>query len=337
MSRNIFYLSFILLILFNPLIIGAAINEDAEEEVVAVVNGEQITLEQLENEVGNKSRGIEQQLQGMKNSILSSLINNLLLAQEADSLGVSLEEYIKEHITNATVVTDAEVEKSYEKSKENLAGILPLEAKFGIRRALENNRRTEAFQKLFIELHKKADIENYFLFGSVTRQDIVIGDSPVIGASDAQVTIVEFSDFECPFSQLQQIRLKQLIENYPDKVRLVFKHFPLTRHKNAFMSSKAAFCAQQQSQFWDFHFSLFRKGQDLSLPALNQLAIDLGLDEDLFTGCMNNSKTEDRINEDIQTGLDVGVTGTPAFYINGKKIESPAGLEAAIGFELNQK
>ena len=304
---------------------------------MVLVNGEPITLEQLENEVGGKSKEIEQQLQTIKNSILSRLIDNQLIRQEAASQRITLEKYIEENITKVSTVSDEEVEEAYEKSKANLLGALPEDAKYRIRRTIEDNRRNQAFQKLFAELRKKANIVNFFLFSNQSSQEIQIGDSPVTGAPNAQITIVEFSDFECPYSRLQQQRLKQLLEDNPDTIKLVFKHFPIPRHKNAFTASKAAYCAQQQDQFWDFHFSLFREGQELSLPALIQLAVDQGLDKDLFTGCLNDPKTEEVINADIQIGLDVGVKGTPAFFVNGKRIESPAGLETAVSFELNQK
>ena len=174
---------------------------------------------------------------------------------------------------------------------------------------------------------------NYFLFDNLTIQKIPIEDSPVTGAPNAKVTIVEFSDFECPYSRLQQSRLKQLLEDNPDTVRLVFKHFPIPRHKNAFIASKAAYCAQQQGQFWDYHFSLFKKEQNLNLEGLTQLAVDKEMDKNLFNKCMIDPVTEERIDADIKMGLGLGVQGTPAFFVNGKKIDSAAGLESAIKFE----
>lgn len=152
-------------------------------------------------------------------------------------------------------------------------------------------------------------------------------NDPVKGNPNAKVTIVEFSDFQCPFCARVLPTLKQVMETYPDKVRIVFKNYPLPFHQNAESAAMAALCAQEQGKFWEYHDRLFTNQESLSLNDLKKYAADLGLKTGDFNSCLDSKKYKKQVEEDLVEGNRVGVRGTPAFFINGQV------LSGALPFE----
>ena len=144
------------------------------------------------------------------------------------------------------------------------------------------------------------------------------GVSPVRGAAKASVTIVEFSDFECPFCRDVQPALKQIVETYGDDVRLIFKHLPLEGHRNSLPAARAAYCAGKQDRFWQFHDELFAAG-NLSPPGLlDRIAVDIGLGMERFRVCVNSEQSRAAVIKDIETARSLRIDSTPSFLINGK-------------------
>jgi protein-disulfide isomerase len=142
---------------------------------------------------------------------------------------------------------------------------------------------------------------------------------PSKGPEKAPVTIVEFSDFHCPFSGRGSKTIGQLVENYPEKIRWIFRHFPLSFHQGAEQTHAAAECAGEQGKFWEYHGRLFEKvGQYKTDGALAELAKELGLNEKKFSQCLKDGKYQDKVKKEIEAGQKVGVSGTPTFFINGK-------------------
>lgn len=170
------------------------------------------------------------------------------------------------------------------------------------------------------------------------------GDEPVLGNKNAKVTIVEFSDFQCPFCQnFFKNTYPQLKAKYIDtgKVKLVFRHFPLPFHANAQISGVAAECANRQGKFWEYHDVLFNKGQadgtGLDKASLEKYASELGLNngsfgfgKNKFNQCLSDNSTLEAVQSDTTEGSRVGVTGTPTFYINGVQL---VGAQPITAFE----
>jgi protein-disulfide isomerase len=157
--------------------------------------------------------------------------------------------------------------------------------------------------------------------------DVSEDDDAVIGEDDAPVTIIEFSDFECPFcSVFWRDTLPLIEENYVDtgKVKIIFRDFPLDIHDNAQKAAEAAECAREQGgdeMFWEYHDVLFDNQDKLSLIELKNYASQLGLDIGKFNSCLDSGKFENEVLADLQDGIDAGVSGTPSFFVNGKMIE----------------
>jgi protein-disulfide isomerase len=152
--------------------------------------------------------------------------------------------------------------------------------------------------------------------------NIPVGNSPVRGNPDAPVTIVEFSDFQCPYCSRLQPTLKQVLKEYPDKVKLVFKDFPLSFHKEAKNAAKAAFAAGEQGKYWEMHDLIFENFNKLNEAKFMEFAKTLGLDIDTFTKDYKSTKYDAGIEADMRLGQSVGVRGTPSLFMNGKRMKS---------------
>lgn len=152
------------------------------------------------------------------------------------------------------------------------------------------------------------------------RIDIEIGNSPIQGPTDAKVTMVEFTDLECPYCRnFANEAFKQLEKKYAGKVQFVFKHYPLPFHEHAMSAHQAAYCAQEQGKFWEMAESLF--AGDISSPdTINAQAQTLGLDMTKFAQCLKDPATTQVIEADKAYGQSLGISGTPAFYVNGLQI-----------------
>jgi len=148
------------------------------------------------------------------------------------------------------------------------------------------------------------------------RVEVSVDDDPSIGPEDAPITIVEFSDFQCPFCARAKPTIKQILENYGEQVRLVYRDFPILGPQ-AQKAAEAAECADEQGKFWQYHDLLFANQQALDDSNLKQYAKDLGLDTAQFNDCLDSGKMAQEVEKDFRDGQNYGVRGTPAFFING--------------------
>lgn len=199
--------------------------------------------------------------------------------------------------------------------------------------------KPKTVEKITNELNSAEDVKkvDYWMIAFVALVAIVLGfafvkmfgpssDSTVgnNGANavtgDAKVTIIEYSDFECPFCGKAQPTLKQVKDTYGDQVEIVFKHFPLSFHAKAQKASEASECARDQGMFWEYHDVLFTKQTALDVDLLKQYAVDLGMDATAFNACLDSDEKAAVVAAAFEEGKAAGVTGTPAFFINGKKL-----------------
>ena len=171
------------------------------------------------------------------------------------------------------------------------------------------------------------------------RYDIPTGDSYAIGPADAPITIVEFSDYQCPFCRRWHDEVYEpLLAAYPGKIRLVYRHLPLTSlHPDAFSAAEAAMCAGEQDAYWPFHEKLF-SNEALGNGAYLQYAQELGLNMSSFESCMNDRKYQEAVDRDLNFAVDLGIRSTPTFFINGLAIVGAQPLDVfqqVIDKELN--
>jgi protein-disulfide isomerase len=161
------------------------------------------------------------------------------------------------------------------------------------------------------------------------RSEVPIAGAPVRGNPNAPVTIVEFSDFHCPFCRRAHPVIQQLLAKYGDRVRLVYKDMPLDNlHPNARAASEAGLCAAAQGKFWEFHDKLFASDPDSSPATLNRLAQEVGIDVAPFEACYKERRFKAQVEASVQDGSRLGVTGTPTFFINGRNVTGALPLES---------
>ncbi|MFA5129418.1 MAG: thioredoxin domain-containing protein [Patescibacteria group bacterium] len=144
------------------------------------------------------------------------------------------------------------------------------------------------------------------------------------GNKDAKVTLIEYSDYECPYCQKHEVTIAQILKDYPNDVRLVYRYFPLSSiHPNAERAAVAAECAAKQNKFWEMHDKLFQLGeaQTLDAASIKQAAQGLGLNANDFNKCLDGNETINIVNAEYQEGTNAGVSGTPATFVNGTMVE----------------
>jgi protein-disulfide isomerase len=169
--------------------------------------------------------------------------------------------------------------------------------------------------------------------------NLPIGSSPIKGDKNAPVTIVEFSDFQCPYCSRLQPTLVQVLEAYPKDVKLVFKDFPLSFHKQAKNAAKAARAAGEQGKYWEMHDLIFEKFSTVNEEMFKEFAGKLTLDMNKFNADYSSTKYDQLIQQDINMGRTAGVTGTPSLFLNGKRMQrrSLDDFKAAIDAIIKKK
>lgn len=167
-----------------------------------------------------------------------------------------------------------------------------------------------------------------------TSQLVVNEENHIRGNPEALVTIIEFSDFQCPFCQRFHPTVQQILEDYPDQVRWIYKHFPLDSiHSEARPSAEASECAAEQGKFWEFADELFENQSRLGSNLYKEIASNIGFNMSRFESCVSSRKYKDYVEADLQEGIKAGVTGTPGSFVNGEKIPGAVpydSLKAAV-------
>src|ERR1041385_6146718 len=324
----------------NCLILLFAVVASAQspETVVATVNHIEITQKQVDDSIAAQIYPLEQQLYAIRKAALENLITTKILESEAAARRVPIEELRKQLTLGEGNVTRAQVEEAYKQNASFFATMSPDEARERLRLDLENQARMKHYRAGLDTLRQKWTVTMNFS-PPVFVTELDDGVSPVRGAANAVVTIVEFSDFECPFCKQVQSALKQVVETYGREVRLVFKHLPLEGYRNSLPAARAAYCAAEQDRFWQFHDALFAAG-NLSPPVFEQIASDLGLGLPKFQECVASERSRAAVVRDIEAARLLHIESTPSFVVNGKVINgalSFADFQKIIEQELGQR
>jgi protein-disulfide isomerase len=304
---------------------SVADTQDTASGVAAQVGDRVITLEEvearwrMENPVQHA-----QAMQGVydgRRAALDAMIAEILLAEAAEGSGLSPEAYAEAEIAKrASSPTDADVEGFYRANVGQMQGGTLEEMAPLITRFLEEQSRTAARDALIASLRRSGPDIQVSLETPRYPVDVDASD-PSIGNASAPVTIVEFSDFECPFCRQASPTLKKLQEAYGDQVRIVWKDFPLTQiHPQAFKAAEAAHCAGDQGRFWEYHDRLFANQSALQPAALKGHASDMRMDTAQFNACLDESKYAERVRAGMEMGTRLGVDSTPTMYINGRAV-----------------
>ena len=294
-------------------------------DVAARIGDRTITIKEVDDrwqreQPAARAQAVQQLYDGRKEA-LDAIIADMLIEQAAKGKGLNPTQFTDGEIARrVTPVTDAEVVTFFQENQPQMQGRGLAAMGPAIRQFLAEQQRTMAYQALIAELKKAGPAVSMVL--DAPRYEVAVGaDDPSLGPANATVTIVEFSDFQCPFCQRLVPTIKQLRDTYGDRIRIVWKDFPLTQiHPEAFKAAEAGQCAREQGKFWEFHDVLFGNQQALQPEALKKYAADLGIDGPKFAACLDTSKYNDLVQQQMGVGNGLGVNSTPATFVNGRLV-----------------
>jgi len=303
----------------------------APGDVVASVGNVSITLadvdqkamQQPANEFGTTKLVLA--IYEARRNAIDEITGEKLIDMEAKTRGVETSALIDQEITSKIKsVTDADVSTWYDANKSRVQGASLDQVRVPIRNLLTQQRTAVAYQAFVDQLKAKTPVR---ITLEPPRQKVATTDSPAQGPSNAPIEVVEFSDFQCPYCYRATPVVKQVLSTYGNKIRFVYRNYPLPSHPNAHPAAEAAQCANEQGQFWAYHDRLFADQSKLSDADLKASAAALGLDATKFNSCFDSHKYKARVDADTQAGNEVGVNGTPAFFINGRMLSGAQPFE----------
>jgi protein-disulfide isomerase len=293
---------------------------------VAVVDGVVISAQDLDEHAAAQLAQLRNQEYAIRERALDEMIGAELLRRAAASRKLDVEELLKAEVdARLAAATPEEVQAAYERVKGRLGNVSEDEGRKRVADGLAQQRREERRVAFLKELRSRASVS---VLLEPIRQSVDAALAPVRGPLDAPVTIVEFSDFQCPFCVRVTPTLLKLRESYGDKIRLAYRHFPLPMHPLAPKAAEAAACAGEQGKFWEMHDRLFAANGKLQIADLKAQASELGLDGEAFGACLDGGKLAALVKADMEAGQRYGVSGTPAFFVNGRFISGAQPYEA---------
>jgi len=300
-------------------------NDLAEGHVVAKWEGGQLTYSDLRADIDTQLSQLEMeylqnryrtQLQAAEGSGIRAIVE-----AEAAAQGKTDEELITAEIDGKIAKpTEAEIEEFYPVVKRQLRGAPFDQAKGQVEAMLMERRRGEALQAYIATLREKYKLEIDVPYPDLPRIDMSADDDPSIGPADAKITIIEFGDYECGYCARAFSTVQQLREKYPDDVRIVYRDFPLSFHPRAVPAAVAANCAGEvggETKYWEVHNSLMQNQSALQDDDLKAAVQKAGVDMSKWSTCITDDKQLAEIQKDFEDGSNAGVSGTPAFFING--------------------
>tara|TARA_B100001123_G_scaffold74335_1_gene83676 strand:- start:8938 stop:9984 length:1047 start_codon:yes stop_codon:yes gene_type:complete len=305
--------------------------QPAASAEVARVGDIIVTLDDLDqawsqNDVRSQMR-LFQQLYETRRRVLDVVVGNHLIDREAVARGLSRDELLAIELPLRILpITDEEIALVYGRNREALGDRTLDESRSEIQDAIERQRPVQALRQFMADLRREAD--DVVLTLDPPRQQVeVFSNDPSQGPTDAPILLVEFSDFQCPYCQRATGILSDLIDRYADQIRFIYKDFPLSNHPQAFKAAEAGNCAHEQGMFWSLHDKMFVNQDALDVPALNSYALELGLDAEAFSICLEEGRYSEQVQQDLQAGRRSGVSSTPTVFINGRPIMGAVPLE----------
>ena len=297
---------------------------------LAEVNGHPITAEEIDKSIAGQLAKLQEQMYNLRQQRLEAAIRDRLLAQEAARRGISVQRLFDAEVTSkVSLVTEEEVERFYQANKSRIPpGSDEAEIRDQIRNRLQG-QKVAAQRDAFVQsLRRSGKVVVNLEAPPVTRVAVSTDGAPTRGGANAPVTIVEFSDFHCPFCKRVLPTLKEIEARYGDKVKLVFRDLPLDQlHPGARRAHEAARCAHEQGKFWAYHDVLFERAPRSSPDDLKQFAREVGLDLPRFESCTASARTKELVQKDVEEATGIGINGTPAFVINGEVLSGAQPLE----------
>jgi protein-disulfide isomerase len=298
---------------------------------VAKVGGQVVTAKELDEFAKGQLQQLDQQYQEQRYQVRRQGLESLIVKKlvEAKAGGKPVEEFLQAELMDKVPdPTDAELKKVYDEAKGQGRDLPPFaQVKDSIVRYVKQQQAQKALASYVDKL--KADAKVEILLAPYRPPRVVVeAKGPSKGPEKAPITIVEFSDFQCPYCSRAEGVVAEVLRAYPDKVRVFYRDFPLPNHGDAPKAAEAAHCAGDQGKYWEMHAKLFANQQSLDVKALKGHAKAIGLDAAKFDSCLDSGEKARLVEEGKKSGAGLGVTGTPAFFVNGILISGAQPFEA---------
>jgi len=270
----------------------------------------------------------EMKVYQIKMNRLKAVVIENLMEMDPKKKGLANDAYLEKYVTNDVKVSKENI-AAFIKERKIPAQHINEQMKQRIRQFLQVDLKKKAIDKWMASKTQKNPVEIYLKKPMRPVFDVKAGDAPYAGGADAKVTVVEFSDFQCPFCAKGATILTELKKKYGNKVKIAFKNFPLPFHQHAEMAAQAGLCANEQKAdlFWKMHDRMFGDQTKLTKDGLVASAKAIGLKVDQFTKCLDSKKYADKVKADIEDGKKVGVKSTPTFFVNGQLINGAQPVE----------
>jgi protein-disulfide isomerase len=294
--------------------------------VVATIGDEKITREDLLERIGGNLDAIENQYRRNKDKAIEEGIQKILkekvLDAEAAKQGKTMEQLVEAEAGGSLEPSETEIADWYKRNKLRVGERTLDEVRVSIVQLLKAQRVKAAKDKLEQRLNDERKVTVLY---QPYRLAFNNEGAPTLGKAGAPVTVVEFSDFQCPFCYQFAPTLKRVEKDFGSKVQVVYRQLPLvTIHPFAFKAAEASLCAHDQGKFWEMHDAMFADQQKLAVADLKATARRLGMDDKKFNSCMDTGKFTEKVQNDMIEGSKLGITGTPAVFINGVFLEGGA-------------
>lgn len=306
--------------------------------VFATVNGRQITSGMIEDAIRPLVYNAQQQIYNLRKQQLDLRIHFLLLSQEAARLQTTADDLVAREPGAAKPVGESEARAFYDQNKERLNSPFD-QLKDQIISFLVERQKQEAEAALDARLRRAAAVQTFLSEPVAPVYQISTDDQPSRGAMGAPVTLVEFTDFQCPSCAEMEPVLERVLTEYDGRVRLVVRDFPLAQHANARKAAEAAEAARAQGKYWEYAKLLFDNQKSLEVPKLKEYATQVGLDRARFNAALDAGQFADKVLLDQNEGNRLGVNSTPSIFVNGRPLSDRTyeGLKAMIDAALKEK
>ena len=300
-----------------------------DSETLAEIGGTVVTRVDVDKSGGKQLRALRQQLYQLERQKLDEHIGAMLVTDEARKRGVSVATLLEQEVDGKVQApSEEEIRGLYDKNKARI----PVEfekVRDQIRNYLQEQKITERKSEYFKTLRINGKVTTYLKPPELVRMDLSVNGAPSKGSEKAEVTIVKFEDFQCPYCKEVQANYQEVLKRYDGKVRLVHKDLPLDQiHPQARQAAEAARCAEDEGKFWEYHDKLYASSPNAAPEDLKSYAKDLGLKQDSFDKCLTSGKYKETIQKDVNEGASLGLTGTPTFFINGREMSGAQSVQA---------
>ena len=312
--------------LASIMITAAPLGAGAQDGTLATVGTKTFTRAEIETRVKPKLIEIEAQKYEVMREGLDEAIAEELYRLESEARKITPEQLEKDEVeAKVPAPSDADIQKVYDDNKEDLQGQTLEQVKPQIVEYLKAEKAQGRRLAFLSEL--KAKYKTVDKLKAPTVEVATAGRPERGGGASAPITIVEFSDYQCPFCKRGEDAVQKVVDTYGNKVRVVFRDYPLPFHPHARPAAEAAACANAQGKFWEYNKKLFANQSALADENLKTYAKDLGLDTAKFDECFAKKTHTANIDKDLADGVAAGVNGTPAFFINGRSLSGAQPFE----------